>query len=66
MAEAEAEASVVKYVSEKCEGATVLALRMEGRAVSLGLQVILQSWRREEDEFSPEPPEGAQPAATLI
>lgn len=48
----------MKRVSEEFEGVTPLALRTEGRAVSHGLQVILQNWKREEGEFSSEPPAG--------
>lgn len=62
----EAGGSRVKHVSEKFEGTTLLALRMEGRVMRHGLPVISQSWKREEDKFSPEPPEGAQPPDTLV
>lgn len=53
-------------LGKKFESATLLALRMEGTAMSPGLLVASQSWKSEEDEFSPELLEGTWPASTLM
>jgi len=55
-----------RWLSKKFEGAPLLALGMEGKAMSHGLQVASQSWKREEEEFSPELLERTRPASTLM
>lgn len=50
----------------KFEGATPLALGMEGKTMSHRWPVASQSRKREEDEFSPELLEGTRPASALM
>lgn len=46
--------------------AGLLAVKMEGHAMSHGLRGTSESWKREENKFPAEFSEGVQPASTLI